>query len=142
MSLLINQLATYLASQGEGTVGTSIFKLHRPSSPLACVSLHATGGYPPDRYTARERPTVMLFARATTPEEALRKAYGLYGKLHRKQNLDLGGGMWALTIEAVASPAYTGTEQASASLGPGVENQTAHLASFNIALDLRRPSTP
>ena len=64
MSLLIHQLAAYLESQGEGVVGTSIFKLHRPSSPLACVSLHATGGYPPDRYTEREHPTVMLFARA------------------------------------------------------------------------------
>jgi hypothetical protein len=53
--------------------------------------------------------------------------------LNGKQNLDLGGGLWALTIEAVASPAYTGTEQAA--------NQTAHLASFNIALDLRRPSS-
>jgi len=134
MALLIDQLALYLESQGEGMVGTDLFRLHRPSSPLACVSLHATGGYPPDRYTEREHPTVMLFARAATPDAALRKAYSLYGKLHRKQNLDLGGGLWALTIEAVASPAYTGTEQAA--------NQTAHLASFNIALDLRRPSTP
>jgi len=134
MSLLIDQLALYLETQGEGTVGTDIFKIHRPSSPLACVSLHATGGYPPDRYTQREHPTVMLFARAATPDAALRKAYSLYGKLHGKQNLDLGGGLWALTIEAVASPAYTGTESA--------EGGTAHLASFNIALDLRRPSTP
>ena len=134
MSLLIDQLAAYLESQGEGTVGTDIFRIHRPSSPIACVSLHATGGYPPDRYTQRERPTVMFFARAATPDDALRKAYSLYGKLHGKQHLDLGGGIFALTIEAVASPAYTGTEQAA--------NQTAHLASFNIALDLRRPSTP
>jgi hypothetical protein len=134
MSLLIDQLAAYLESQGEGTVGTDIFRIHRPSSPIACVSLHATGGYPPDRYTQRERPTVMFFARAATPDDALRKAYSLYGKLHVKQHLDLGGGIFALTIEAVASPAYTGTEQAA--------NQTAHLASFNIALDLRRPSTP
>ena len=64
MSLLIDQVAAYLEAQGEGVVGTSIFKVHRPSSPLACVSLHATGGYPPDTYTERERPTVMVFARA------------------------------------------------------------------------------
>ena len=133
MSLLIDQLAAYLAAQGEGTVGTDLFKLHRPSSPLACVSLHATGGYPPDTYTERERPTVMLFARASTPDGALRKAYGLYRKLHGKQSLDLGGGLWALTIEAVNSPAYVGTEQAG--------NATAHLASFNIALDLRTASS-
>ena len=134
MSLLINQLAAYLASHGEGTVGTDLFRLHRPSSPLACASLHATGGYPPDGYTEREHPTVMLFARASTPDGALRKAYSLYRKLHGKQNLDLGGGLWALTIEAVNSPAYVGTEQAA--------NATAHLASFNIAFDLRTASAP
>jgi len=133
MSLLLDQLASYLHAQGEGTVGTDLFKLHRPSSPLACVSMHATGGYPADGYTEREHPTVMLFARAATPDDALRKAYSLYRKLHGRQNLDLGGGLWALTIEAVASPAYVGTEQAA--------NATAHLASFNIALDLRTPSS-
>jgi hypothetical protein len=133
MGLLIDQLASYLHAQGEGTVGTDLFKLHRPSSPLACVSLHATGGYPSDGYTEREHPTVMLFARAATPDAALRKAYSLYRKLHGKQNLDLGGGLWALTIKAVASPAYVGSEQAA--------NATAHLASFNIALDLRSPSS-
>jgi len=133
MSLLLDQLASYLHAQGEGTVGTDLFKLHRPSSPLACVSMHATGGYPADGYTEREHPTVMLFARAATPDDALRKAYSLYRKLHGKQNLDLGAGLWALTIEAVASPAYVGMEQAA--------NATAHLASFNIVLDLRSPSS-
>ncbi len=133
MSLLLDQLAAYLQVQGEGTVGTDLFKINRPAAPLACVSLHATGGYPPDRYTEREHPTVMLFARAATPDGALRKAYSLYRKLHGQQNLDLSGGLWALTIEAVASPAYIGTEQAAGA--------TAHLASFNIVLDLRSPSS-
>ncbi len=133
MSLLIDQLAAYLQAQGEGMVGADLFKINRPAAPLACVSLHATGGYPPDRYTEREHPTVMLFARAATPDAALRKVYSLYRKLHGQQNVDLGGGLWALTIEAVASPAYVGTEQAA--------NATAHLASFNIVLDLRTPST-
>lgn len=132
MSLLIDQLAAYLASRGEGTVGKDIFKHHRPAAPVACVSLHATGGYPADGYTAREHPTIMLFARAATPDGAVRKAYSLYGKLHRQQNLDLGG-LWALTIDAVNSPAYVGTEPAGGTTG--------HLGSFNIALDLRQASS-
>lgn len=133
MSLLIDQLAAYLASKGEGVVGTSLFKLQRPLSPVDCVSLHATGGYAPDGYTQREHPSVMVFARAGTPDGALRKAYSLYNKLHGKQDLDLGGGLWALTIDAVNSPAYVGEEQAG--------NTTAHLASFNIVLDLRTASS-
>lgn len=134
MSLLVDRLAAYLESRGEGLVGESIFKLHRPAAPLECISLHATGGYPPDRYTQRERPTVMLVVREETPDEALSKAYSLFNDLHGQQNLDLGGGIWALTIEAIGSPGYAGTES--------IEGGNAHLASFNIALDLRRPSTP
>jgi len=133
VSLLIDQVAAYLETQGEGTVGTSIFKVHRPSSPLACVSLHATGGYPPDTYTERERPTVMVFARAGVPADAFRKAYAVFGRLHRRQNLDLGAGLWALTVEASASPAYVGPEE--------TQEGTAHLASLNLAFDLRRPSS-
>jgi hypothetical protein len=133
VSLLIDQLAAYLEDQGEGTVGTDLFKISRPPSPVACVSLHATGGYPPDRYVSREHPTLMLFARAATPDGALRKAYSLHRALHGKQNVDLGGDLWALTIEAGDSPAYLGSEQAA--------DQTAHLASFNIIVDLRTPSS-
>lgn len=133
MSLLIDQLAAWLEIQDEGVVGTSIFKLFRPANLLSCISLHATGGFPPDAYTAREKPTVMICCRAATPDEALRMAYRIYNLLHGKQNLDLGESIWILTSEALSSPAYVGTEQ------PG--NGDAHLVSFNIAFDLRQPST-
>ena len=73
MSLLIDQLATYLQGQGEGTVGVDIFKTHRPASPVACITLYATGGYPPDLYTEREHPTVQIVTRAASPNAALQK---------------------------------------------------------------------
>jgi hypothetical protein len=75
----------------------------------------------------------MFFARAATPSAALQKAYSLWRRLHRRSNLNLGGNLWALSILAIASPAYVGTEQAA--------DQTAHLVSFNIALQLREPSS-
>jgi len=140
MSLLIDELAAYLQAQGQGTVGVDLFKMHRPSAPVGCISLHPTGGYPPPAYTQREFPTVMLFARASTPDAALRKAYSLYGRLHRKGNLALGS-LCALSILAVASPAYVGEEQAAASAAAGAAIQTAHLASFNIVVQLRKAST-
>ena len=133
MSLLIDQLAAWLQTEGEGAVGVDLFKVYRPLSPLSCISLHATGGYPPDRYTEREKPTVMVFCRAGTPDDALRRAYSVFGLLHGRQNLDLGGDLWALTIEAMSSPAYVGTEE--------TQEGTAHLASLNLAFDLRRPSS-
>ena len=140
MALLIDQMATYLAGQGEGTVGTDIFKTKRPAAPVACVSLHATGGYPPPAYTRREFPTLMISARAATPDAAVRKAYSIYNRLHRQSNLDLGGGLHALSILAVASPAYVGEEQAQAAVSGGA-SQTAHLASFNVVVQLRTAST-
>jgi hypothetical protein len=140
MSLLIDQLAAWLQTQGEGTVGATIFKRNRPPAPVACISLHSTGGYPPPPYTRREFPTVQLFARAATPDGAERKAYSLYNRLHRRGNLDLGAGLQALCILAMQSPAYVGEEQAESAVSGG-SSQTAHLASFNIVVQLRTPST-
>jgi len=126
VSLLVDRLAAYLEGQGEA----DIFKLHRPAEPLECVSLHATGGYPPSNYTERERPTLQIVARAATPDGALQKAYRLFRLLRHQQNLDLGEGLDVLTLEALNSPAYMGTESTRGGVG--------HLASFNVLADLRR----
>ena len=132
MSLLVDEVGAYLHAHGQGTVATDIFLLHRPATPVECVSIHATGGYPSDGYTQREHPTIMLFARSATPNGALRKAYTLYGLLHGKTNLTLGS-LHALTIDAVAPPAYLGEESSGSS--------PAYLASLNVVVDLRTPSS-
>ena len=132
MSLLIDELGTWLAAQGEGTVGTDLFKLARPSSPLSCVSLHATGGFPRPKYTSRELPTVQIVARAATPNGALAKAYSIYNRFPRKGGLPLGE-LHAFSAEAMNSPVYIGEESTSSG--------TAHLASFNLVFHLRRPSS-
>jgi hypothetical protein len=132
VSLLVDEFAAWLETQGEGTVGATIFRLQRPSSPAACISLHGTGGYPPETYGVREHPTLQIVCRATTPNGALQKAYSVFNRIPRKSGLDLGD-LYAFTVEAMGSPAYIGEEQAAA--------QTCHLASFNLVFDLRRPSS-
>ena len=134
MSLLIDQLAAWLATQSEGTVGVDLFKLHRPSSPVACVSLHATGGYPPHKYTRQEYPTVQVIARAATPNSALTKAYRIFNRLHGRQQLDLGSDVYANTVQGMNSPVYLGEEEAG---NPPVGG---HLASFNLVFDLKTAS--
>lgn len=133
MSLLVTQLADWLETQGVGQTGVDIFEFQRPPTPVEVISLHPTGGYPPPAYTKREFPTMQIFARAATPDDALRKAYDLFRRLHRQSNLDLGGGVHALVILAINSPVDVGTEQ--------VGGTTAHLASFNIQVQLRTPSS-
>jgi len=132
MALLIDELAQWLEEMEQGLVGQTIFKVRRPPAPVECISLHATGGYAPDRYTEREHPTIMLQTRAASPDGALQMAYQLFALLHRRQGVDLGD-LHALTIEAAGSPGYIGTEQAA--------NQVTHLASLNIRFDLRQPSS-
>ena len=132
MALLIDEFAAWLAAQGEGTVGTTIFRLSRPSSPAACLSLHGTGGYPPELYGVRTHPTIQVVARATTPNGAIAKAYSVFNRMPRKGGLKLAT-LYAFTAERT-EPAYIGEEQGG--------NQTCHLASFNVVFDLRRPSSP
>jgi len=130
VSLLVDEFASWLEAQGEGTVMQTIFKVHRPSAPAACISLHVTGGYPPERYGVREHPTIQVVARATTPNGAIAKAYSVFNKPPRKGGLTMAT-LHAFTVEATGSPAYIGEEQAG--------NQPCHLASFNLVFDLRRP---
>ena len=132
MSLLIDQLALWLQAQGEGTVGTSLFKLSRPAAPVTCVTLYATGGYPPDKYTGREFPTLQIVCRAGTPNGALQKAYAIWNRLAGKQCLDLGNGIYANVVEALNSPVSLGEE--------GTSSVPAYLAAFNLRFDLKRPS--
>jgi len=133
VSLLVDEFAAWLQAQGEGTVMQTIFKMQRPAAPVACVTVHVTGGYPPPHYTRREFPTLQVVARAASPKAALDKAYSMYNRTHGKVRVTMGG-LHAFTMHATASPAYIGEEQAA--------NVTAHLAAFNLVFDLRRPSSP
>jgi len=129
MPVLVDQFAIWLQSRGQGTVGQTIFKLQRPSTPVICLSIHATGGYRPERYGRREHPTLQVVARAATPNGALAKAYAVMKLTHNAPETDLGAGMWANSIQAMSSPAYIGEE------APG-----AHLASLNLVFDLKELS--
>lgn len=44
MANLVENIATYLASQGFGTRGTDLFLQTMPSSPATCTVVFATGG--------------------------------------------------------------------------------------------------
>jgi hypothetical protein len=132
VSLLIDEFGDWLEEQGEGVIASTLFKIERPASPAACVSLHATGGYPPELYGVREHPTIQVVARAITPNGALAKAYSIFNRLPRKGGL-LMGDLEAFTVEKTNSPAYIGEEQA--------DNLTCHLAAFNVVFDLRTPRT-
>ncbi len=128
MALLVDRLASWLQSQGEGTVAATLFKLARPSAPVECVTLYATGGYAPERYGTREHPTIRVETRAATPNGALAKCGSIFRRLQGRQGLDLGEGVYANTVRAMGSPAYIGRDD------------IGHLASVNLVFDLKELS--
>ncbi len=129
MALLIDQLASWLQAQGQGTVGTDLFKLHRPTSPAALVSLHQQGGGGPDAYTGLRYPRILIAARAESQQAALTKAESLFSLLKEQIHLDLGDGFYAHRLHALSEPTGLGEEQ--------LTNKIGYLAGFNIEIILR-----
>lgn len=64
--MLISEVATYLAAQGLGTVGTDIFYAHLPDNVDNCLAVIDTGGVSPDIYIPTKSPTFQVFIRAAT----------------------------------------------------------------------------
>ena len=132
MALLVDQLASWLQTQGEGTVGTNLFKLFRPNTPIDCTTLYMTGGYPPPDYTGREKPTIQVVARAASPGDAASKAYEIFSLIRGRQCLDLGRGIYVNYVREINPPASIGEEIQ--------DGKPAYLCAFNLLFDLKRPS--
>ena len=73
MARTVDEVATYLAAQSVGTVGTDLFKESLPATPDACVMVRETGGASPDpgfgSTAARfERPALQIIARGAADD--------------------------------------------------------------------------
>ncbi len=62
---LIDDVASYLAAGGIGTVGTDIFKSYKADNPDAQVAVLDTGGPAPDAYLPIRNPTFQIYVRNT-----------------------------------------------------------------------------
>jgi len=62
IKVLLDQVASYLAAQGIGTVGTNLFKGTMPDSPVKCISITASGG-PRVKGDALHRPRIQISVR-------------------------------------------------------------------------------
>lgn len=135
MSLLTVDIAAYLQAQGHGTVGTDLFDMRRPDSPLVLTCLYPLPGAPPVRTGSRERPEMQIVTRAGTQVAALERTYEVYQLLHGMQNVkpNPSGSTDVLTCEAVMSPHPLEPEQAAGG--------RAFTASFRVLFDLRKPSS-
>jgi hypothetical protein len=108
--MMIDDIATYLAGQGIGTVGTNLFKGMLPASPDNCVALFEYGGERPDLVgTYVERPKLNVRVRNTSYSAGRSACGSIIEDLHTVGDTTLSGTRY-LYIMALQSPIYLGRD--------------------------------
>ena len=110
---LISEVATYLQSQGLGTVGTNIFYSYMPDSVAPCIGVFDTGGAEPDRYIPTKEPTFQIFIRSTSYAEGKAKLDSVRSALHQQKNTLLSSGeIYFYFIFAISEGGHLGRNPA------------------------------
>ena len=75
-------IATYLAAQGHGVLGSSILVGALPDSVDTCVAVYDLGGGAWDRAVSLERPLVQIRVRSLSYGDGFAAAYAIAKELH------------------------------------------------------------
>lgn len=108
--MLLDEIGTYLQTNGIGTLGTDLFTGTLPDVPDNAVALYEYGGVAPvstlgPGQAKFERPRIQVLARATTYSAARSKIESIFKLLHGLANTSLSSVRYLL-IEAVQSPFF------------------------------------
>ena len=107
----IQEIATRLQTASIGTLGTDLFYSYMPDSANAGVSVHDTGGMPPDIYIPTKSPTFQVFIRAATYDAGKAKLDAVRASLHNLYNVTLSGGTYVYSINALAEGGHIGRNE-------------------------------
>ncbi len=108
--MLIDDIASYLQTEGVGTVGTDIFKANQPANPVKCLTILPTGGLEPDvDIIGIKNPTIQILARGENFTEAMDMAQDAYGALHGLANETLGD-TYVMFCKALQEPTAIGQD--------------------------------
>ena len=108
--MMLDDLATYLASGGLGTV----YKDHLPTTPDTVMAVYGTGGFGPT-YTMRaphvlEEPRVQVSSRSASLQTAHQNAKSAYELLSGLRNQTINGVLYHW-IAAVQEPFLVGRDE-------------------------------
>jgi len=78
---LIDELMTYLQTNGIGTIGTDLFKAVRPADPIDCIALYDTGGSGPDTEETVRDQRIQAIVRNKSYTTGYTKAKSIYDLL-------------------------------------------------------------
>jgi hypothetical protein len=120
--MLLDDIATYLQSQGVGAVGTDLFNGSLPDEPDNCVALFEYAGSPPDLHWNGEYPGLQVRVRNTSYPAARAKIETVITKLHGLTETMLSDTRYLL-IRANQSPE---------SLGQDASNRVELVVNFSI----------
>jgi hypothetical protein len=96
-------IANYLASIGEGTVGTDLFVADEPAAPelALCVTLYDTGGDLGQSYVGYQDPTIQIRCRAISYLTGYAKLEDIRDALVQSFGFDYGDwhytGFWLIS---------------------------------------------
>lgn len=135
MANILDELATYLAANGVGTVETDIFEGLMPDSPEAPDAVVALFEYPGGPVTAVntvEQRSIQARTRALTYDAAKDKAELVFGLLHSMHEETLSGARFLLIL----------AKQPPFSLGRDARQRHEFAVNFRVWYDDAGRATP
>lgn len=103
-------IATYLATNGLGTLGTNVFASMVPSGVNDGLVVIDSGGPAPDRYIPTKNPTFQVMIRASDYEAGITKLALVRSALHQLKNTTIGG-YYFYYIMASSEGGHTGRDE-------------------------------
>jgi hypothetical protein len=103
--MILDELAGYIAAQGLGTLGTSLFLGRLPPTPDSVIALRESGGPPPiNTFDASyERPSLQVLVRGSAYTSARLQAERLYQALTTVANTAISG-VWYIHVTPDGPP--------------------------------------
>ena len=101
--MMLNEIGTYLQSQGTGTLGTDLFLGLMPDQPDNCTALFEYAGSPPDLHWPGEYPGLQVRVRNKSYGAGREKIGKIMGLLHGLHESELSGTRYLL-VKARGSP--------------------------------------
>ena len=108
---VISDIATYLAANGIGTLGTDIFYGYLPAGITSGVAILDTGGVEPDGYIPTKNPNFQIFLRSVDYDTGKAKLDAIRSLLHRVQNQTIGS-VYFYYILAISEGGHIGRNEA------------------------------
>lgn len=113
MSLVVDNVADYLANNSIGTVGTNIFVGEQPPTPANCVTVLETGGLLPPIDIPSKKPTFQILIRNTNYSTGRTLLDTIRTLLHNKYGVTLAaGGNFFHSINAISEGGHIGKDDA------------------------------